>query len=185
MRYLTLSIGLLRQIRFTFLINSLRPSDAYMRRWTGSSLVQILACRLYGDRPLSEPMLEYCYWAFRNKLQWNFNRNSNIFIQKIAFKTLSAKLCLSYLGLNELNHKFKHYPSQLNTCVAICRSKHNVLAAKHHFVVLSYPTKVHKRIKRSPAWHLTSTESHYFTTKNVKIHICPINFSLVVSDNSL
>ena len=41
-------------------LNSLRPSDAYMRRWTGSSLVQIMACRLFGAKPLSEPMLEYC-----------------------------------------------------------------------------------------------------------------------------
>ena len=40
--------------------NTLRPSDAYMRRWTGSSLVQIMACRLFGTKPLSEPMLEYC-----------------------------------------------------------------------------------------------------------------------------
>ena len=39
--------------------NSLRPSDAYMRRWTGSSLVQIMASRLFGAKPLSEPMLEY------------------------------------------------------------------------------------------------------------------------------
>ena len=31
--------------------NSLRPSDAY--------LVQIMACRLIGAKPLSEPMLEY------------------------------------------------------------------------------------------------------------------------------
>ena len=40
--------------------NSLRPSDAYMRRWTGSSLAQIMAWRLFCAKPLSEPMLEYC-----------------------------------------------------------------------------------------------------------------------------
>ena len=39
--------------------NSLRPSDAYMRLWTGSSLVQIKTCRLTGAKPLSDPMLEY------------------------------------------------------------------------------------------------------------------------------
>ena len=31
-----------------------------MRRWTGSTLVQIMACRLDGAKPLSEPMLTYC-----------------------------------------------------------------------------------------------------------------------------
>ena len=38
----------------------MRPSDAYMRHWTGSSLVQIMACRLFCTKPLSEPLLEYC-----------------------------------------------------------------------------------------------------------------------------
>ena len=38
--------------------NSLRPSNACMRRWIGSSFVQIMACRLFGAKPLSEPMLE-------------------------------------------------------------------------------------------------------------------------------
>ena len=42
-------------------LNPLRPSDAYMHRWNGSSLVQIMACRLFGAKPLSEPMLGYCW----------------------------------------------------------------------------------------------------------------------------
>ena len=36
------------------------PGDAYMRQWTWSSLVQIMACRLFGAKPLSEPKLTYC-----------------------------------------------------------------------------------------------------------------------------
>ena len=31
-----------------------------MRQWVGSALVQIMACRLFGAKPLSKPMLEYC-----------------------------------------------------------------------------------------------------------------------------
>ena len=42
------------------LSNSSPPSAAYMRQWTGPALVQIMACRLFGAKPLSEPMLEYC-----------------------------------------------------------------------------------------------------------------------------
>ena len=41
-------------------INSLWPSDAVWRQRSGSALVQIMACRLFGDKPLSEPMLVYC-----------------------------------------------------------------------------------------------------------------------------
>ena len=41
-------------------INPFPPSAAYMRQWTGSSLVQVMACRLFGAKPLTEPMLAYC-----------------------------------------------------------------------------------------------------------------------------
>ena len=44
----------------TTLNNSLRPSDAYMRQYTKLSFVQIMACRLFGAKPLSEPVLIYC-----------------------------------------------------------------------------------------------------------------------------
>ena len=42
------------------LIDTNPPSAAYMRRWTGSALIQIMACRLGGAKPLSKPMLTYC-----------------------------------------------------------------------------------------------------------------------------
>ena len=42
-----------------WLINSLRPTDANMRRQSRTSLVQMMACRLSGAKPLAEPMLEY------------------------------------------------------------------------------------------------------------------------------
>ena len=35
------------------------PSVTYMRQWTGSALVQIMACHLIGAKPLPEPMLIY------------------------------------------------------------------------------------------------------------------------------
>ena len=41
------------------ILNSSPPSDAYMHRWTGSALVQIMACHLLGTKPLSEPILDY------------------------------------------------------------------------------------------------------------------------------
>ena len=54
-----------------------------------------MACRLDGAQPLSEPMLEYCYivnWTLWNKFQWNFNRNSNIFIQENAFENIVCEM---------------------------------------------------------------------------------------------
>ena len=47
-----------------------------MRRWSGSVLVQITACRLHGAKPLSKPMLGYSQLVqtVRNKLQWNLTK---------------------------------------------------------------------------------------------------------------
>ena len=37
-------------------LNSSPPNATYMRQWIGSALVQIMACRLDGAKPLSELM---------------------------------------------------------------------------------------------------------------------------------
>ena len=41
-------------------VDACPPSAAYMRYWIGSALVQVMACRLFGAKPLPEPMLTYC-----------------------------------------------------------------------------------------------------------------------------
>ena len=41
-------------------INSSLPNAAYLRQWTGSSLVQVMACRLFSAKPLLETILLYC-----------------------------------------------------------------------------------------------------------------------------
>ena len=51
-----ISIWLIFTVR---LINSLRPSDAYMRRQS-KSLVPIMACRLVGSKPLPATLMVYC-----------------------------------------------------------------------------------------------------------------------------
>ena len=62
------------------------PSVAYIRQWTWSALVQIMACRLIGAKPLSGPMLDIVNWTLRNKLQWNFNQSTKLFIHEIALE---------------------------------------------------------------------------------------------------
>ena len=42
------------------LINSSPPSAEYMRQWIRSALVQVMACRLFNAKPLSELVLGYC-----------------------------------------------------------------------------------------------------------------------------
>ena len=43
----------------TMLLNSSLSSAAYISQWIGSTLVQIMACRIFGAKPLSKPMLGY------------------------------------------------------------------------------------------------------------------------------
>ena len=41
-------------------VNSSPPSAWYMCQWTGSVLLQVMACRLLGAKPLPEPILTCC-----------------------------------------------------------------------------------------------------------------------------
>ena len=72
-------------------INSSPSSAVYMHGWTGSALVQVMACRQTGDKPLPKPMLIYCHWTPLNKLKWNSNRNIKLFIHQMHLKMSSAK----------------------------------------------------------------------------------------------
>ena len=47
-----------------------------------------MACRLAGDNPLSEPMLEIVNWTPGKKFQQNLNRNLHIFIQENPFENV-------------------------------------------------------------------------------------------------
>ena len=73
-------------------INSLRPSDAYMHQqinhhWFRQWLVAW---------PAPSHYLNHCWnivnWTLGNKLQWNFNRNLNIFIQEMRLKNVVCKM---------------------------------------------------------------------------------------------
>ena len=53
------------------ILKSSATSAAYMRQWTGSALIQMVACRLFVAKPFSEPMLirkskDYVYgiWVY-------------------------------------------------------------------------------------------------------------------------
>ena len=56
----------------------------HMRRWSGSALVQVMAWRLFGTKPLPEPTL-IVNWTVRDNLQWNLSGNRKNFIHENAF----------------------------------------------------------------------------------------------------
>ena len=71
----------------------------YMRRQSRTSLIQIMACRLFDTKPISEPMLEYCQLDHWEQTLVKFYSNSNIFIHKIHMKISSVKLRPFHVGL--------------------------------------------------------------------------------------
>ena len=46
-------------------VNSLKPRDSYMRHQTKSPLLQIMTCRLFAAKPLSEPIRIY-QWKLKH-----------------------------------------------------------------------------------------------------------------------
>ena len=60
------------QVKFIVHVNSSPPSAAYMHQWIGSALVQIMACRLFGAKPLSNPMLGYCQLDRQDQISVKF-----------------------------------------------------------------------------------------------------------------
>ena len=69
-----------------FHLNSSPPNAAYMRQWTGSSLIQVKACRLFSAKPLPEPMLDHCQLDSWVQVSVKFQGNLIIFIQENALK---------------------------------------------------------------------------------------------------
>ena len=64
--FVTLIFFLTWQITWKYIfyqsgLNSPSPSAGYMRHRTGSALLQVMACRLFGAKPLPEPMQTYCH----------------------------------------------------------------------------------------------------------------------------
>ena len=84
---------------FKGFINSSKPNDSYLHKQTRPSLVQIMACHLFGAKPLSKPMLAYCELNPWNIFQWNLNQDTMIFIEENDFENvckMAAILWWSY-----------------------------------------------------------------------------------------
>ena len=73
-------------------INSSPPSAAYMRHRIGSALVQIMACRLFGAKPLSKPMIGFVNWELSNRILWIFNQNTELLIHENASENIVCEM---------------------------------------------------------------------------------------------
>ena len=70
------------------LLTYLTLSVAYIRRWTGSTLLHVMACRLFGPKPLPDIVGR----TLRNKVLRNSNRKTNLSFKNMHLKMSSEKL---------------------------------------------------------------------------------------------
>ena len=68
---------------------SLGPSDSYMRQLNIQSLVQIMACRLIGTKPLPEPMLSHWWVDTKGHISMKFYSK---FIQGNTLENVICKM---------------------------------------------------------------------------------------------
>ena len=73
-------------------INSSPPNAAYMHQWIQSSSVKIMACRLLGPSQYLNQCWVIVNWTLRNKLQWNFDRNSKLSIHENAPENIGCEM---------------------------------------------------------------------------------------------
>ena len=110
-----------------------------MRNWTGSTLLQVMVCRLFGAKPLPEPMVSYC-------------QNIKIQIMKMHLKMSSAKW-----------RPFRTEGDELNSCVIWSARIQTIGRPLKHTRIcegMEIHAKLHKALYLSDAI-CTNTEYHF------------------------
>ena len=88
-------------------------------------------------------------WTFRNKRRWNFNRNSNIFIQEIAFENAVYKMASILIRPQWVNRQVSWH--QTNGCIFLKLSTDMWASFKPKGI---WPIRV--RIQEVDTWHWTT-----------------------------
>ena len=73
-------------------VNTLRPSDAYMRQWSNHHWFRELLVAWSAPNHYLNQCWDIVNWTLGNKLQWNLNRNLNVFIQENVFEIVVWKM---------------------------------------------------------------------------------------------
>ena len=72
-------------------LNSSPSSGTYMGEWTRSALIQEMACRLFGTKPLPEPVLAYFQLDSWEQISMQFGSQFNHFHSKNAFQNIACR----------------------------------------------------------------------------------------------
>ena len=89
-----------------------------MRQWIGSALVQIMACRLIGANHYLNQCWEIVNWTLKNKIHWNLNSNTNIFIHENAFENIVCEIAAILSKGRWVNSSSHHYDDVIMSTMA-------------------------------------------------------------------
>ena len=148
-------------------LKSLRPSDAYMRHQRRPSLVQIMARRLIGAKPLSEPMLYHSQSGPYEQSSFNSNFkhfHSRKYIWKCRLANVghfvSTSLCLAAAAASKhclpWGHLQAHGYSSFRQgwCLNINISSYRYRNSHYKDETISWPSYDYKEnAKTHLAWH--------------------------------
>ena len=87
----------------SILTTRLSSKGANLRQWIGSALVQIIACRLFGTKPLSKPMLGYCRLDPQKQTSVKFESKYKTFRSQKAFENVVCEKAAILSKGDELN----------------------------------------------------------------------------------
>ena len=148
-------------------INSSPPSAAYMRRWIGSGLVQVMACRLFGAKPLPQPMFAYCRLDFWEQISMKFESEFCYFhARKFNLETILSRRdeLTNWSGNIMISTKLSSEKNKTNTLFNL-----QLLSFQYHAIITVYVF-----LRKFPFIYLKgvvrwiSKQLHFLI-----LHICP------------
>ena len=93
-------------------------STPFIHQWISSALIQIMAFTYSAPSHYLNQCWHIVNWTIGNKFQWNFNRNSNIFIQENAFENVLCQngTSLTFLKIWFLSDLKLRFPDFCQVC---------------------------------------------------------------------
>ena len=115
--------------------DSSHPSAGYMRKWNGSALLQVMACCLFGAKPLPEPMMTHCQLDPWEQISVKFVSKCKNFIQENASENAVCEMA----GRDESSWKTNSMLMNMNVYLTI--NVHMIMVresnTKSHIAILS------------------------------------------------
>ena len=138
-------------------INLFPPSAAYMHQWIDPTLVQILACRLFGAKPLSKPIL--CYCQLDPEIRTSVKSLSK-------YKQFCSRKCIRNYRLWNGGHFVYGEISSDSTCHALVRSYMSYMP-KYHDAAFRYESTFHHILIRclSCTSNSVANDNNWYSTE--------------------